>query len=173
MQASWSALAPVGGISILESFKLQLFPLRVQLERAIGRALHDYVFQNRTAKTTEVSSHRRLKKKDKSVDSENLENGLLGKRKQHVGMHRTSSGLFSAHLGNGSPTLSRQSSSLDVTVVNRPQLSRLSSAQDASSIALQKQEELNAEEMRVRATKNRTFISIDIEPTTLLLSYKV
>ncbi|KAJ9122086.1 hypothetical protein QFC24_004313 [Naganishia onofrii] len=172
MQASWSALAPVGGISILESFKLQLFPLRVQLERAIGRALHDYVFQNRTAKTTEVSSHRRLKKKDKSVDSENLENGLLGKRKQHVGMHRTSSGLFSAHLGNGSPTLSRQSSSLDVSVVNRPQLSRLSSAQEASSIALQKQEELNAEEMRVRATKNRTFISIDIEPTTLLLSYK-
>ncbi|KAJ9091641.1 hypothetical protein QFC19_009011 [Naganishia cerealis] len=154
VQVFWSALAPVGGISILESFKLRLFPLRVQLERAIGRALHDYVFHNRVTKNNESASQRKHKKKEKSADSETLENGLHVKRKQHIGIHRSSSGIFNGNHGS------------------RAQLPQIPSLQDTSASAILKQEELNAEEMRVRATKNRTFISIDIEPTTLLFSYK-
>jgi hypothetical protein len=170
VQVSWSALAPVGGISILESFKLQLYPLRVQLERAIGKSLNDYVFQNRPSRKR-AALNRKGKKKERSTDTEQLDGALVSRRKQHLGIHRSSSGIFN-HSPAGSPTLSRRSSFSDSNYSRAP-IHRSMSSQDASVQSLQQQAEADAEEMRSRATRNRTFLSIDIEPTTLLFSYKV
>jgi hypothetical protein len=44
MQADWSALPPVGGISIIETFDLALHPLRLQIERSMGRRILHYIF---------------------------------------------------------------------------------------------------------------------------------
>lgn len=169
VRVSWSALAPVGGISILESFKLQLHPLRVQLERAIGKSINDYVFQNRPSK--EVAPERKAKKKERSADAEQLDGAHVSRRKQHLGIHRSSSGIFN-HIPAGSPTLSRRSS-FSESSNSRPQMHRSLSTQEASLHSLQRQAEADAAEMRSRATRNRTFVSIDIDPTVLLFSYKV
>ena len=168
VQASWSALAPVGGISILESFKLQLHPLRVQLERAIGRSLNDYVFANRPAKTSTLPD-RKAKKKQRSGDREQLENINDYRGKQHLGIPAPA-GSRSLALA-GSPNLSRQSSDADMALV-KGGLSRANSSGDLSVQTLSRQVKAEAEEMRSRASRNRTFI-FDIEPTTLLFSYKV
>jgi hypothetical protein len=169
LQASWSALAPVGGISILESFKLQLHPLRVQLERAIGRSLNDYVFSNRPVKASTVSE-RKPKKKERSVDSEQLDSTASHRKKQYLGIHAPGGGR--SHTLVGSPNLSRQSSVSDFTSI-KGQLQSSPSSQDISAQTLQRQAKAEAEEMRSRASRNRTFIFIDIEPTTLIFSYKV
>lgn len=170
VQASWSALAPVGGISILESFKLQLHPLRVQLERAIGRSLNDYVFSNRPVKANTVSE-RKPKKKERSVDSELLDTASSHRKKQYLGIHAPGRGRSDTLAG--SPNLSRQSSVSDFASI-RGQIHSSPSSQDISSVqTLQRQAKAEAEEMRSRASRNRTFIFIDIEPTTLIFSYKV
>lgn len=169
VQASWSALAPVGGISILESFKLQLHPLRVQLERAIGRSLNDYVFANRPAKASSVPD-RKIKKKKRSADVEQLENPYEHRRKQHLGIHASSGSR--SHTLAGSPNLSRQSSATHLAS-SKGFMSRANSSGDVSTQTLSHQVKADAEEMRSRATRNRTFIFVDIEPTTLLFSYKV
>ncbi|UZJ56701.1 hypothetical protein CBS101457_006021 [Exobasidium rhododendri] len=44
LNAMWSVLAPVGGIPIMDHLELSLHPLRLQLEKKIGRQLEDYIF---------------------------------------------------------------------------------------------------------------------------------
>ncbi|KAG8742575.1 hypothetical protein FRC10_001240 [Ceratobasidium sp. 414] len=43
-QAEWSILAPVGGIPIVNSFVLDLHPIRLQIERKVGRKIMAYIF---------------------------------------------------------------------------------------------------------------------------------
>ncbi|KAG9126473.1 hypothetical protein FRC07_003289 [Ceratobasidium sp. 392] len=43
-QAEWSVLAPVGGIPIVNSFMLDLHPIRLQIERKVGRKIMAYIF---------------------------------------------------------------------------------------------------------------------------------
>ncbi|KAH9447797.1 hypothetical protein Pst134EB_021796 [Puccinia striiformis f. sp. tritici] len=40
----WKTLPPIAGISIIESFLLEIHPIRVQVEHAIGVKVHDYLF---------------------------------------------------------------------------------------------------------------------------------
>lgn len=46
-QAEWSILAPVGGIPIVNSFILDLHPVRLQIERKVGRRIMAYIFPHR------------------------------------------------------------------------------------------------------------------------------
>ncbi|CAE6486800.1 unnamed protein product [Rhizoctonia solani] len=48
-QAEWSILAPVGGIPIVNSFVLDLHPIRLQFERKLGRKILSYIFSRRDA----------------------------------------------------------------------------------------------------------------------------
>ncbi|KAG8713591.1 hypothetical protein FRC11_011684, partial [Ceratobasidium sp. 423] len=48
-QAEWSILAPVGGIPIVNSFVLDLHPIRLQFERKLGRKILAYIFSRRDA----------------------------------------------------------------------------------------------------------------------------
>ncbi|KAJ1966144.1 Protein SABRE, partial [Dipsacomyces acuminosporus] len=44
IRVRWSELAPVGGISIVESFEVSLFPLRLQLSHDIAQKLINYLY---------------------------------------------------------------------------------------------------------------------------------
>lgn len=44
LTAVWKTLPPVGGISIVESFLLDVHPIRLQIEHAIGVKMHEYLF---------------------------------------------------------------------------------------------------------------------------------
>ncbi|KAJ2720070.1 Protein SABRE, partial [Coemansia sp. Benny D115] len=54
IRVRWSELAPVGGISIVERFEVDLFPLRLQLSHDIGQKLINYLYppQDATASAT-------------------------------------------------------------------------------------------------------------------------
>ncbi|KAG6911191.1 hypothetical protein DXG01_003058 [Tephrocybe rancida] len=45
--ASWTVLAPVGGIIIYESFEMSLHPIRLQLDARVGRRIMEYLWPDR------------------------------------------------------------------------------------------------------------------------------
>jgi hypothetical protein len=45
--ADWTVLAPVGGITIYESFELSLHPMRLQVDAKVGRRIMEYVWPAR------------------------------------------------------------------------------------------------------------------------------
>ncbi|KAJ6628726.1 golgi-body localization protein domain-containing protein [Mycena sp. CBHHK59/15] len=45
--ANWSVLAPVGGITIYESFQLNFHPMRLQVDAKVGRRIMEYVWPAR------------------------------------------------------------------------------------------------------------------------------
>lgn len=44
LKVSWHSLEPIAGIPVLDQFEVDLFPLRVQLEREVGQKLFEYIF---------------------------------------------------------------------------------------------------------------------------------
>ncbi|KAJ6485160.1 golgi-body localization protein domain-containing protein [Mycena vitilis] len=58
--ANWSILAPVGGITIYESFELNFHPMRLQVDAKVGRRIMEYVWparRNRQRSIVEDESH--------------------------------------------------------------------------------------------------------------------
>ncbi|PLW06226.1 hypothetical protein PCANC_27453 [Puccinia coronata f. sp. avenae] len=47
----WKTLPPIAGISIIESFQLEIHPIRLQVEHAIGVKVHDYLFAHKSTAT--------------------------------------------------------------------------------------------------------------------------
>ena len=43
LRARWKTMPPVGGISILEDFKMRFHPLRIQIDASVGQKIQDYL----------------------------------------------------------------------------------------------------------------------------------
>src|SRR5258708_2761185 len=43
LRARWKTMPPVGGISILDDFKLRFHPLRIQVDASVGQKIQDYI----------------------------------------------------------------------------------------------------------------------------------
>ncbi|KAH8113231.1 golgi-body localization protein domain-containing protein [Phellopilus nigrolimitatus] len=56
IQADWTVLAPVGGITIYEQFIVELHPMRLQLEARVGRSIMEYVWPARRDRTRSGNS---------------------------------------------------------------------------------------------------------------------
>jgi hypothetical protein len=167
MTVLWNALAPIGGISIVDHLELHLHPIRLQIEHAVGRKIMDYVFSRGSgrdrarnggnSKTTERQTGRNQPDRGREMG---YPRRLLGGShrpepdsddsyddKQSIVSHRNGkrqrspSSSVGGHLGEVLP-VERDEDRLDVV------------------------------EMRQRAKNNRTFVLVDVSPTTLALSYK-
>ena len=44
LKVNWHSLEPIAGIPVLDQFEVDLFPLKVQLEREVGHKLFEYIF---------------------------------------------------------------------------------------------------------------------------------
>ena len=44
LKVNWHSLEPIAGIPVLDQFEVDLFPLKVQLEREVGQKLFEYIF---------------------------------------------------------------------------------------------------------------------------------
>ena len=53
LQVHWYMLEAIAGIPVLEEFEVRMFPLKVQLERDLGKKLFEYIFPQAGAKTAE------------------------------------------------------------------------------------------------------------------------
>lgn len=87
LDAMWSVLPPVGGISIVDMFEFNLHPVKIQIELLVGRKIMDYIFGTKRERDRQEEEQKRLendangsstvKAKKKSPFAR-----LLGSRKQ-------------------------------------------------------------------------------------------
>lgn len=56
LRVKWHKLEAVAGIPVVDDFEVQLFPLKVQLERELGQKLFEYIFPNMGASAFESGS---------------------------------------------------------------------------------------------------------------------
>jgi hypothetical protein len=169
MTVRWAVLAPVGGITIMERLHVDLHPIRVQIEKKVGRQLMDYVFADHPKTRKNGNDSNGIKHPHHSAPGDDfaatLEQSVEGRKQQK---------LSRDHKDKGS-TLSRQSSQSEIMPVEgdkkhgRQSLNHMESNVEAHRGL----RHLEADEMHDRATKNITFVSIDFAGTTLVLSYKV
>lgn len=167
MTVRWAVLAPVGGITIMERLHVDLHPIRVQVEKKVGRQLMDYVFAEHPKSRKNGTEGNGIKHHNLPGDdvTNAIEQSVEG-RKQHK--------LSRDHKPKNN-TLSRQSSQSEILPPEgdkkhgRQSLNHM----DSSVEGHRGLRHLEADEMHDRATKNITFVSIDFAGTTLVLSYKV
>lgn len=80
VNAIWSELAPVGGISIVDQFELELHPIKVQLEIKVGRMIMDYIFgSKRRREREEAKRKQRLEELLASTDVKTTRRGPLAR----------------------------------------------------------------------------------------------
>ncbi|KZT62125.1 hypothetical protein CALCODRAFT_277895 [Calocera cornea HHB12733] len=177
-RASWSTMAPVSGISIIRSFELQFHPIRLQIERKVGRQIMDYIFA-RNPKRKEIEGS------DGSAQRPNGSNGSTSTPRSSVFplSKRHSSGPQDMEratdevgkLQRPRVILNRPSSLQDVTKASSgpaPKGLKHMPSSEAILAPVSPSDNRDALEMRSRAAQNRTFLEINVASSVLVLSYK-
>ncbi|SPO27524.1 uncharacterized protein UTRI_10641 [Ustilago trichophora] len=60
LDAMWSVLPPVGGISIVDMFEFNLHPVKIQIELLVGRKIMDYIFGTKRQREKQEEEQKRL-----------------------------------------------------------------------------------------------------------------
>ncbi|KDQ20607.1 hypothetical protein BOTBODRAFT_124283 [Botryobasidium botryosum FD-172 SS1] len=193
-RATWGVLPPVGGISIVESFELDLHPLRLQLERKVGRKVMQYVFPHRqTDGKASAALAQSRSSKGKMISSLELPKNSSGETSrasmesndsstQH-GLYLMPSRSASSHSltedgeQGGRPPMRRSRSTNALRALIPKATSKDQNGSKSDLLAKKtkeadKEDELDATVMRLRASQNRTFININVSSLIIMLSYK-
>ncbi|KAF9247308.1 golgi-body localization protein domain-containing protein [Melanogaster broomeanus] len=151
LEAEWTILAPVGGITIYEKFQLDFHPIRLQLDAGLGRRILEY------------DSSRLPRRPRGSLDSNRLAPGL-----RRLGAPRSFTDLRSAAAeSTRESAITASQSSLRVTPPD------LTSNEDCRAVRKVVREDRpdkdDAVEMKTRSSQ-KTFILVKISSIELLLS---
>ncbi|EPQ31935.1 uncharacterized protein PFL1_00134 [Pseudozyma flocculosa PF-1] len=65
LDAMWSVLPPVGGISIIDYFELKQHPVRIQVEMRVGRQIQDYIFGSQKQRKEEEDRQKRIESEER------------------------------------------------------------------------------------------------------------
>ena len=162
LRARWKTMPPVGGISILEDFKLRFHPLRIQIDASVGQKIQDYLFpKDRRNRFHSVETLSPEGRQPESPDSAGHPNGssqsaatflkprALGARSaSHTDLRRAA--VESAP----GPRLHRTRST------NALHSNRENGFTEADRVSL----DHTLAEMRARSSENRTFVHANIRP---------
>lgn len=164
MQADWSALPAVGGISIIETFDLHLHPLRLQIERLTGRRIMKYIFSGSTDANTrptlpDVVDHA----KDDPIPSRpraSMESATPSTSTRRPPTIVRSSSFQNLKAGNMGQTPHAHRAKLRKIPSSDQLVSR--SEDNRRLRGITKAVDQEVEEMRARANHNRTFLHISV-----------
>ncbi|KAJ9480159.1 Protein FMP27, mitochondrial [Pseudozyma hubeiensis] len=67
LDAMWSVLPPVGGISIVDMFEFNLHPVKIQIELLVGRKIMDYIFGTKRQRDRQEEEQKRLEQEDNAL----------------------------------------------------------------------------------------------------------
>ncbi|KAJ2738925.1 Protein SABRE, partial [Coemansia sp. Cherry 401B] len=181
IRVQWSELAPVGGISIVERFEVDLFPLRLQLSHDIAQKLINYLYppQESSAQQPELDP----KPESASVQGSDL---LSPRRHRRPTMSTIASddgdSLAAASPPPSSLSLSAQprsgaqlprvASGLLATISGRTTPLSLMESNSMINIPQSGDNRDQVDEMKKRASSNKTFLHIKIGGSTLCISYQ-
>ncbi|BGP27835.1 hypothetical protein Rt10032_c13g5178 [Rhodotorula toruloides] len=159
--ALWNTHAPVGGIAIIERFELHLHPIKLQLEHRVGRKILDYLFAERQQKAGDGGDDSPTSRNESRL-SPPASNSSASRSAESLALPRPSQSSSNANL-------SLASSGASIRSVE----TRVRKAISTEVLINEDREEgLDADEMRRRAATNRTFIFVEVSSTVLCLTYR-
>jgi hypothetical protein len=158
MQADWSALPAVGGISIIETFDLRLHPLQLQIERSIGRRVMKYVFSGGADAHRGHNQHEAGDRHDK-YSSPPRPRASMDSTPTFSTFQRPHTIVRSSSFQNlksvGAPPRKVKKVPSSEQLVSR--VEELRKSRGANNAV-----DMEIEEMRTRASRNRTFLRIQV-----------
>ncbi|CEQ42515.1 SPOSA6832_04335, partial [Sporobolomyces salmonicolor] len=178
--ALWNALAPVGGISIVERFELHLHPVRLQLEHRVGRQILDYLFAEREKPNEDdVPRNGHPSRQDSSKKPTTRAHSSVGVQMQASqsvdslipGMRESQSSSLNVGADHYRSANPRDGASSSASVRSADHRLRRAVSTEVLSPAPQ-EEGLDADEMRRRAALNRAFLFVEMSTTVLCLTYR-
>lgn len=182
LNAIWSVLAPVGGISIIDQFEFSLHPVKVQLEIKVGREIMDYVFGSARRKEKESEEKEKKRKEEEAaaavtrcppyVETKKKKKNPFARLKGgNGGSGESSEDSKDLVKKNGAKSSSKSGTpdSRPSTPDHRKTAEPEGSDEENGQTAVSNKE---AEEMRSRASANFTFVYVKLAETTFCLSYK-
>ncbi|KAJ1599133.1 hypothetical protein NDA14_002572 [Ustilago hordei] len=133
LDAMWSVLPPVGGISIVDMFEFNLHPVKIQIELMVGRKIMDYIFGTKRQREKQEEEQKRLEmeisRPENAVTKKSPFARLLGRQKHLL---PTSASVLGAASSQTSRRPSTNESSLNVSNANLR--SRSASSTDLLSV---------------------------------------
>jgi hypothetical protein len=162
LRARWKTMPPVGGISILDDFKLRFHPLRIQIDASVGQKIQDYLFpkdrRNRFHSVETLSPEGQRPESPESLGHPNgspqfatalsKSRALIARSASHTDLQRA------AVEGTPGPRLHRTKSTNALHPI------RGNGFAEADRISL----DHTLAEMRARSSENRTFVHANIRP---------
>ncbi|KAG8856771.1 hypothetical protein FRB96_006274 [Tulasnella sp. 330] len=173
-EATWTVLPSVAQIAVVQSFELRLHPIKVQIERRIGREIQEYISpkDKRISKTTisapptaALDPWRRGSLDQPSLSIPGTPRFVLTRAASHANLRDVSLPSTSPNHESKGFTLHKSTSTASLRASLAPM-----SATPEHALPVRKATAETAE-MRVRA-KKRTFLFIQLEPFLLILTYK-
>ncbi|KAG9015450.1 hypothetical protein FRB94_000054 [Tulasnella sp. JGI-2019a] len=179
-EATWTVLPSVAQIAVVQSFELRLHPIKVQIERRIGREIQEYISpkDKRASKTTNVAPasptttmdpHRRVSLDQPTTLATPTPRLVLTRAASYTNLRNVS--------GSASPTApTHVQQPKGFTLHKSASTTSLRTPHTPTSLAPEhafpaRKATAETAEMRVRA-KKRTFLFIQLEPFLLVLTYK-
>ncbi|WFD34352.1 hypothetical protein MCUN1_001191 [Malassezia cuniculi] len=179
-------LPPVGGISVMDYFKLHIHPVRVQLEIRVGHQLMDYLFGTKRQSTTQKEkkrdkpSHRwlrRLQKASGSCGNSNDDTDTADTSSDNQSDLQSSPGTIQSDDGSDSSDNEEIfESSLEASLESPTDASfrptRLMRQRGEDEVSHGIILDSIVREMARRAASNLAFIRVVMDPTSVCLSFK-
>ncbi|SNX85612.1 uncharacterized protein MEPE_04321 [Melanopsichium pennsylvanicum] len=147
LDAMWSVLPPVGGISIVDMFEFNLHPVKIQIELLVGRKIMDYIFGTKRQREKQEEEQKRLENENNHPENAAAKKKspfarLLGRQKHLTSSSATTSSQDAHRRSTNESSLglsaadarSRSASSTDLRSFIRPS-SDGSREEDADSIS--------------------------------------
>ncbi|KAJ2166136.1 Protein SABRE [Coemansia sp. RSA 562] len=209
IRVQWSELAPVGGISIVERFEVDLFPLRLQLSHDIAQKLMNYLYPPQESEVPDAAGNEILPRRQRrptmssiaseeaspvpstsedmqgSVDAGSGTPSMLSmsgrsaqqKMRQNVDEPQQ---ILRSRAASEMPSsddrlqlqLPRVASGLLATISGRTTPLSLMENNSMMNISQSGDNRTQVDEMKKRASSNKTFLQIKIGGSTLCISYQ-
>ncbi|KAJ2617062.1 Protein SABRE [Coemansia sp. RSA 1365] len=186
IRVQWSELAPVGGISIVERFEVDLFPLRLQLSHDIAQKLINYLYPPQDASAAESATSTPTPTPSSAAESSTTSAAAHPARSLFASrMRRAVDGQPHGRSGSTEPPsraasaepiphqLPRVASGILATLPGRSGTPLvLSESNTGASISQGGDNRDQVDQMKRRASSNKTFLSVNIGGSTLCISYQ-
>uniref|UniRef100_V5EIZ2 Golgi-body localization protein domain-containing protein n=2 Tax=Kalmanozyma brasiliensis (strain GHG001) TaxID=1365824 RepID=V5EIZ2_KALBG len=114
LDAMWSVLPPVGGISIVDTFEFNLHPVKIQIELKVGRKITDYIFGTKRQREKQEEEQKRIE------DAANRPSNTVAKKKSPLarllgGRKQNSSSAGGSSDGSRRDSMNASAQSLSTT----------------------------------------------------------
>ncbi|KAJ1919323.1 Protein SABRE [Tieghemiomyces parasiticus] len=162
----WSALAPVGGITVVEHFELDLFPLRVQVTHEVGKKIMQYFFPEKDKEARDTGSASGTGRT--ATGSSAADDRASGHTRGGGGGGSTSSRPRSTHSQHSRDSHSRRSHSGRTTGSTHSGGGGTTVAGGHGSTA---PDDKSVLEMKSRASRNKTFVYLKVPGARHCVSY--